>query len=158
MVETWLVQPNVDRAVCSLAEKQCWYKSVYVLLWLSTALYERRNRVMRTFEKKPRIRDCEVEGWQNVKYPWHIPWGQMSGRYFVGVLQMSNSNFDIWKTKGFHYTSCGMNFQFVQCVSSRNLDMDILLDSWNVSWVLYILYRKENLGIHLKNFISILGQ
>jgi len=47
----------------------------------------------------------------------------MNVQYRVGVLQMSNLNLDILKTEDVHYTSGGMIYQFVQCISYRNVDM-----------------------------------
>ena len=38
----------------------------------------------------------------------------MSAQYYVGVLQMSILDFDIWKIEDVHYTSCGMT-----CRSAR---------------------------------------
>ena len=52
--------------------------------------------------------------WQNVKYLWYVPWGQMSVWYHVGVLQMSNFRFGICKAEDVHRTSCGMICQSVQ--------------------------------------------
>jgi len=40
----------------------------------------------------------------------------MSAQYYVGVLQMSILNSDIWKIEDVHYTSCGTICRSARCI------------------------------------------